>query len=97
MKARLAQEAHGLLQRQKILDDISQEEVRKDLLQTKAENSSVKSSGLAIANAKAQAEAEEIEAQANVLSAELKIKAQQIEEYTDIELEKELNEEEIKF
>lgn len=62
-----------MIERLQIQDDINAERVKKVLLELQAENNSILSSGLAIAEAKAQAEADEIKAQAEVDSATLRI------------------------
>jgi hypothetical protein len=51
-----------MLQRLEIKSEIQNEKVNKNFLELKAENSSVQSTGLAIANARARAEAEQIKA-----------------------------------
>ena len=63
---RLQQEANGMLQRLEIKSEIQNEKVNKTQLELKAENNSVQSTGLAIANARARAEAELIKAQTEV-------------------------------
>ena len=63
---RLQQEANGMLQRLEIQSEIQNEKVNKTQLEIKAENNSVQSTGLAIANARARAEAELIRAQTEV-------------------------------
>lgn len=55
-----------MLERLQILDDISAEKVKKTLYELQAENKSIQSTGLAIANARATSEAEEIKAKAEV-------------------------------
>jgi hypothetical protein len=58
----------------------------KVLLEVKAENRSVQSTGLAIANARAQAEAEEISALAEVNQSKLQMEAQTLLEQCEIDL-----------
>jgi len=55
-----------MIQRLEIKSEIQNEKVNKNFLELKAENSTVQSTGLAIANAKARAEAEQIKAQTEV-------------------------------
>jgi len=61
---RKAQEAVGLLERQKLKDEIEAEKARRALLELQAESSAVQSMGHAKAEARARAEAAQIEMQA---------------------------------
>lgn len=63
---RMQQESYGMLQRLAIQQEIQNEIVNKNFLELKAENSSVQSTGLAIANARARAEADLIKAKTEV-------------------------------
>jgi major vault protein len=82
---RKAQEAEGLLERQKLKDEIEAEKARKALLELQAESSAVQSSGHAKAEARARAEAASIEIQARVESAKLEAQARKIIYETEIE------------
>lgn len=86
-----------MLQLLNIKDSIIQESAKKELYERQAENRSIQSTGLAIANAKAQAEAEEISGLAEVNLAQYQMDAQKIVEECEIELIKETHEEELKF
>jgi len=63
---RKAQEAVGLLERQKLKDQIEAEKARRALLELQAESSAVQSMGSAKAEARARAEAAQIEMQAEL-------------------------------
>ncbi len=75
-----------MLERQRINDTISCTSIMKGLLDIQAENSSIKSQGLAIANAKALADARKIEVQSEVDQAKATADSQKITEETDLEL-----------
>jgi len=85
-KLRLEQEAKGQLNRQIIKDNIQAENARKELLEKLAENNSIKSSGLAIANSRANAESKEIISKSQVEQKKFEVRAKEIKEETDLEL-----------
>ena len=76
---RLEQEAHGKLERQKIVDEAEAEKSRKQLVSLQANSAAVESTGQATAEAKARAEAAAIEGEAAVEQAKLKAQASRIE------------------
>lgn len=94
---RLQQESDGMLQRLEIQAEIQNETVNKQFLELKVENESVRSTGLAIANAKAKAEADTIKAQTDVDQATYQVNSQKIREQTELELIKMQYEDEIKL
>jgi len=75
---RLAQEAHGQLERQKIQDENKAEVERKNLTELRAETQSIKTTGHAKAEAQGLAEAKKIEAKSRVEVAKQNAKAQAI-------------------
>lgn len=72
------QEAVEVLKKQKIEDEVAAESDKKTLLNIKAECDSIKISGQAIADARARADALKITAEAEVLLATLKAKANKV-------------------
>jgi len=94
---RLQQEASGMLQRLEIKSEIQNEKVNKNFLELKAENSTVQSTGLAIANARARAEAEQIKAQTEVDQAQFLVDSQRIKEHTELEIIKMKYDDEVKM
>jgi major vault protein len=93
---RMQQESYGMLQRLAIQQEIQNEIVNKNYLELKAENSSVQSTGLAIANARARAEADLIKAKTEVEQANYHVSSQKIREQTEYDLTKMRYEDEIK-
>ncbi|XP_068280859.1 major vault protein isoform X3 [Nyctibius grandis] len=81
---RLAQEARGRLERQRLLDQAEAERARRELLELEALSAAVESAGAARAEAQARAEAARIEGEAAILQAKLKAEAIAIE--TEAEL-----------
>jgi len=73
------EEAKGLLERQRLVNEAQAEQEKKTLLELKAECNAVESSGQATAEARARAEAAQIEGEARVKQAELKAAATKIE------------------
>ena len=67
----------------------------KSFLELKAENSSLQSTGLAIANARAKAEADLITAQAEIDQATFYVNSEKIKEEAELELLKRRNEDEL--
>lgn len=86
-----------MLQRLEIQSEIQNEKVNKTFLELKAENASIQSTGLAIANARARAEAELIKAQTEVDQATFQVNSQKIKETTELELIKQRYEDEIQM
>lgn len=85
-KAELAeQEARGLLERQKIADQSSAEQSRRELLILQAESAEIETKGQATAEARAAAEAASIEGDASVKQAEFKSKAKKLEADANLE------------
>mmetsp|Transcript_12542 Transcript_12542/g.30772 ORF Transcript_12542/g.30772 Transcript_12542/m.30772 type:complete len:856 (+) Transcript_12542:375-2942(+) len=82
---RKAQEAVGLLERQKLKDEIEAEKARRALLELKAESSAVESMGHAKAEARARAEAAQIEMAAMLEHAKLQAQAQKIKSESELE------------
>ena len=82
---RLAQEARGRLDRQKIEDQALAERSRSNLLALKAKTAAIESTGQATAEAKARAEAAEIEGAAAVTMAQLRADASTIESAAELE------------
>jgi major vault protein len=79
------QVARGALQKQMIEDEATAEKEKKDLFDISAKCESIKSRGLAIAEAKGRAKAAEIEAEAEVRLSELMSTASRIREGGDID------------
>jgi len=73
------EEAKGMLERQRLVNEAQAEQEKKTLLQLKAECNAVETSGQATAEARARAEAAQIEGEARVKQAELKAAATKIE------------------
>jgi len=89
---RKEQEAIGLLERQKLLDEAEAEKARKLLIQLQAETSTIESTGQATAEARARAEASNIEGRANVLQAKLNSEARKIISQAELDhLKKKIN------
>jgi len=82
--ARAEQEARGKLERQKINDEAEAEKAKKELLQLKAQSSTVETTGEATAEAKARASAAKIEGESAVTQAKLKAEAALIQ--SEVEL-----------
>eukprot|EP00285_Hemiselmis_virescens_P015937 CAMPEP_0173377974 /NCGR_PEP_ID=MMETSP1356-20130122/1219_1 /TAXON_ID=77927 ORGANISM="Hemiselmis virescens, Strain PCC157" /NCGR_SAMPLE_ID=MMETSP1356 /ASSEMBLY_ACC=CAM_ASM_000847 /LENGTH=840 /DNA_ID=CAMNT_0014330905 /DNA_START=194 /DNA_END=2713 /DNA_ORIENTATION=- len=82
---RKGQEAEGMLERQKLKDEIAAERARKDLLELQAESSAVQSSGHAKAEARARAEAKNIEMQAMLEHAKIESAARKIRAECELE------------
>ena len=78
------QEAVEVLKKQKIEDEVAAESDKKTLLNIRAECDSIKISGQAIADARARADALKITAEAEVLLATLKAKANKVRQENDI-------------
>lgn len=91
------QESNGMLQRLGIQQEIQNEQVNKNFLELKAENSSVQSTGLAIANARARAEADLIKAKTEVEQANYHVNSQKIREQTELDIIKMKYEDEVKM
>eukprot|EP00292_Cryptomonas_paramecium_P004510 CAMPEP_0113703268 /NCGR_PEP_ID=MMETSP0038_2-20120614/25746_1 /TAXON_ID=2898 /ORGANISM="Cryptomonas paramecium" /LENGTH=854 /DNA_ID=CAMNT_0000627673 /DNA_START=99 /DNA_END=2660 /DNA_ORIENTATION=- /assembly_acc=CAM_ASM_000170 len=94
---RKAQEAVGLLERQKLKDQIEAEKARRALLELQAESSAVQSMGSAKAEARARAEAAQIEMQAELEQAKLRAQAQKIQSESELEETRMRQEAEISF
>jgi len=73
------EEAKGLLERQRLVNEAEAEGEKKHLLELRAESNAVESSGQATAEAKARAKAQQIEGEAQVQQAQLKAEAMKIE------------------
>eukprot|EP01116_Phalansterium_solitarium_P022420 TRINITY_DN73_c0_g1_i2.p1 TRINITY_DN73_c0_g1~~TRINITY_DN73_c0_g1_i2.p1 ORF type:complete len:866 (+),score=393.47 TRINITY_DN73_c0_g1_i2:112-2598(+) len=76
--ARLEQEAHGAMERQKISDETQAELTRQRLITLQIESAAVESTGQATAEARARAEAAGIEAEAAVKQAQQQTEAARI-------------------
>lgn len=83
---RQEQEAKGLLERQKIIDDVKIEEERKQLIAMQVESTHIEAAGQSTAEAKAKAAVASIEGQAAVRQAELLAEASQIEADADLDI-----------
>eukprot|EP00283_Hemiselmis_rufescens_P002091 CAMPEP_0173468702 /NCGR_PEP_ID=MMETSP1357-20121228/76984_1 /TAXON_ID=77926 /ORGANISM="Hemiselmis rufescens, Strain PCC563" /LENGTH=853 /DNA_ID=CAMNT_0014436927 /DNA_START=667 /DNA_END=3228 /DNA_ORIENTATION=- len=94
---RKGQEAEGLLERQKLKDEIAAERARKDLLELQAESSAVQSSGHAKAEARARAEAAQIEMQAMLEHAKLESQARKIRAECELEEQRKKHEAELDY
>jgi major vault protein len=92
---RREQEARGLLERQKIVDEAEAEKAKKDLLQLQAQSAAVESTGQATAEAKARSEAAAIEGEAAVKQAELQAQAAKIKSESSLGTNKSRQEAEI--
>lgn len=92
---RREQEARGLLERQKIIDEAEAEKAKKDLLQLQAQSAAVESTGQATAEAKARSEAAAIEGEAAVKQAELQAQAAKIKSESALATNKALQEAQI--
>ena len=82
---RQEQEAHGKLERQKIVDEAAAEEARAQLLQLLAQSAALESTGQSKAEAKARAAAAQIEGEASVRQAQLKAEALEIRSKAEVE------------
>ena len=85
---RMHQESFGQLERQKIQDEITCEQAKRELYQLLATNASVKTTGAAIAEAKAKADAAKIQGESEVRTSELAMKSVSVEEETELLLSK---------
>jgi major vault protein len=92
---RREQEARGLLERQKIVDESEAEKAKKNLLALQALSAAVESTGQATAEAKARAEAANIEGAAAVKQADLQAQANKIKSEAELHLNKSRHEAEI--
>jgi len=81
---RLEQKAAGLLERQKIKDDIEAEVARKELLSLQSETAAIESTGQATAEAKSRAEAEHINYTSAIEISKLKAETMRIETESEI-------------
>jgi major vault protein len=93
---RIEQEAKGLLEIQRINNEIESEKDRKELLALQAKSANVEATGHAIAEAKAKSDALEIEAQAAVEQSRLRAEAARIQATSEAEQLKARNESEVK-
>jgi major vault protein len=82
---RIEQEAKGLLEIQRINNEIEAEKDRKELLALQAKSANVEATGHAIAEAKAKADALEIESQAAVEQSKLRAEAARIQATSELE------------
>jgi len=82
---RIEQGAKGLLEIQRISNEIESEKDRKELLALQAKSANVEATGHAIAEARAKADALEIEANAAVEQARLRAEAVRIQAEVDLE------------
>nr|XP_006820726.1 PREDICTED: major vault protein-like [Saccoglossus kowalevskii] len=82
---RIEQEARGLLERQKILNEQAAERSRNELYELKAVTAAVESTGQAKAEAQARAEKLLIEGRSEIEVARLKAHAEEIEANTELE------------
>jgi major vault protein len=95
--ARMEQEAKGLLERQKLLNEKSAEEERNNLLEIQSITAAVESTGQAKAEAQAQAERLIIEGQSAIEIAQLKAEANRIELECELESQEKMQKGELEF
>jgi major vault protein len=93
---RIEQEAKGLLEIQRINNEIEAEKDRKELLALQAKSANVEATGHAIAEARAKADALEIEAQAAVEQSRLRAEAARIQATSELEQLTARNQSEVK-
>jgi len=94
---RIAQEASGQLERQRIETDAQNEECRKVLMSLQAETKSIQSTGVAKAEASSNAEAAKIKGQANLAIAKLKAQARKISTQAELDQKRKKQESELTY